>query len=1011
MDPGLQAWPSAPLRVGAVTLSASDNTQTQREKLARVVLDAMYQFVGLLDAEGRTLEINRAALEGAGLRLEDIRGRPFWEARWFQVSRESIEQQRDFVRRARGGEFIRCDLEVYGEAAGDRTIVVDFSLLPVRDDRGRVAFLLAEGRNITAKKLAEAEVARKNAELQRLLDTVRQMDQLKSDLFANVSHELRTPLALILGPTDELLAHGANLTEPQRRQLQVVRRSAATLLKHVDDLLDLARLDARKVDLRCEPVDLAALLRVLAEPFQTLAPQRELTYTVTAPPTLPALVDPEKFERIALNLLSNAFKFTPPGGRVRCTLEPLVDPLGLLGQDRCLLSVQDSGPGVPPEQRQTVFERFRQLQQGTTREHGGTGLGLAIAKEFVELHHGSITVTAAPGGGALFQVELPLQPTPGSFVVTRSPEAPDPIHALHATDRMLEGVIAELQPPENGDAVSPPAAASPPPCPTQPAAETTPDERPAVLVVEDNPEMRRFITDSLGGECRVTAVADGQAALEQLLAHPGDLPDLVVTDLMLPRLGGDQLVEAMRARPELADLPVLVLSARGDEALRTRLLTDAVQDYVTKPFSAQELRARVRNLAGMKHTRDVLQRELAVQGGDLTHMTRRLIASRRALQESEQRWWAIYEHSPVGIALIDADGPIRTANPAFRTMLGYSAEELRAGTLRQITPEEDRAGTQERVTRLLAGTVREYHVQRRFLRRDGTPVWTHTSVAQVPGVSEVTPLLVVVAKDISEQMRAERALAQARAELTQVSRASTLGELAASIAHEVNQPLAAIATNGQAGLRWLESPQPNADEARDSLRRIVRDAHRAGEVITCIRAFLRRGEQPKAPLAPMDLAQAAEETLALLRGEAAARGVELRLSRPDDGQPPLPLVQADRVQAQQVLLNLVMNAMESIDRRAGPQREVVITLAAEPPGRVRVDVTDSGAGIDPVLAERLFEAFQTTKPGGMGMGLAICRSLVEAHGGRLWTATPSPGAGATFSFTLPIDPGDAPEDE
>lgn len=591
MEPGLPAWPSAPLRVGAVTLSADDAAQTQREKLARVVLDAMYQFVGLLDAEGRTLEINRAALEGAGLRLEDIRGRPFWEARWFQVSRESIEQQRDFVRRARGGEFIRCDLEVYGEAAGDRTIVVDFSLLPVRDDRGRVAFLLAEGRNITAKKLAEAEVARKNAELQRLLDTVRQMDQLKSDLFANVSHELRTPLALILGPTDELLASGANLTEPQRRQLQLVRRSAATLLKHVDDLLDLARLDARKVDLRCEPVDLAALLRVLAEPFQTLAPQRELTYSVAAPPTLPALVDPEKFERIALNLLSNAFKFTPPGGRVRCTLEDL-------GNGRCLLSVQDSGPGVPPEQRETVFERFRQLQQGTTREQGGTGLGLAIAKEFVDLHHGSIAVTAAPGGGALFQVELPLQPPPGSFVVTRSPDAPDPIHTLDVTERMLDGVIAELQPPENGDAVAPVATTSPPPCPTQAAAETPADERPAVLVVEDNPEMRRFITDALRGECRVTAVADGQAALEQLLAHPGDLPDLVVTDLMLPRLGGDQLVEAMRARAELADLPVLVLSARGDEALRTRLLTDAVQDYVTKPFSAQELRARVRNLAG-----------------------------------------------------------------------------------------------------------------------------------------------------------------------------------------------------------------------------------------------------------------------------------------------------------------------------------------------------------------------------------------------------------------------------
>lgn len=601
--------------------------------------------------------------------------------------------------------------------------------------------------------------------------------------------------------------------------------------------------------------------------------------------------------------------------------------------------------------------------------------------------------------------------------MTRSPEAPNPAQtpqAPHTTrttdapsppDTLLDGVLAELQAPE----------------PVEAAADApSADERPAVLVVEDNPEMRRFITDALRGECRVSAVADGQAALERLLAQPRDLPDLVVTDLMLPRLGGDQLVKAMRARAELADLPVLVLSARGDEALRTSLLTDAVQDYVTKPFSAQELRARVRNLAGMKHTRDVLKRELAVQGGDLTHMTRRLIASRRALQESEQRWWTVYEHSPVGLALIDADGPIRTANPAFRAMLGYSAEELRAGTLRQITPEEDRASTQERVTRLLAGTVREYHVQRRYLRRDGAPVWTNTSVALVPGRSEATPLLLVVAEDISEQKRAERALAQTRAELAQFSRASTLGELAASIAHEVNQPLAAIATNGQAGLRWLEggaaSPRPSIDEARASLRRIVRDANRAGEVITRIRAFLRRGELPKVPVAPVDLAQAAEETLALLRGEAAVRGIELRLRPVDDTQPPsapLPPVRADRVQVQQVLLNLVMNAMESIDRRAGPHREVEIAIAHAAPdtaaNALRVDVTDSGAGIDPVLAERLFEAFQTTKPGGMGMGLAICRSIVESHGGRLWTAAPSPGAGATFSFTLPIEAGDTPE--
>ena len=234
--------------VGSVALSPTDSPQVQGEKLARIVLDSMYQFVGLLDANGCTLEINRSALEGAGVSLADIRGKPFWEARWFQVSRETTDLQRDFVRRARNGEFVRCDMEIYGQAAGDETIVVDFSLLPVRDEQGQVVFLLAEGRNITAKKRAEDEIARKNAELETLLERIRQLDQLKSDFFANVSHELRTPLALILGPVGDLLGSATNLTDAQQRQLGVVQRSAASLLKHVNDLLDLSRLDAQRMD-------------------------------------------------------------------------------------------------------------------------------------------------------------------------------------------------------------------------------------------------------------------------------------------------------------------------------------------------------------------------------------------------------------------------------------------------------------------------------------------------------------------------------------------------------------------------------------------------------------------------------------------------------------------------------------------------------------------------------------------------------------------------------------------
>lgn len=959
-------------RVRDVVLSATDDPQTLREKFARIVLDEMYQFVGLLDVDGMTLEINRAALEGAGIRLDDIQGRPFWDARWWAVSKETVAATREFVRRASRGEFVRCDTEVYGRASGEETIVIDFSLLPVRDQDGRIVFLLAEGRNITEKKRAEAEIARKTEELQRLLDKVRQLDQLKSDFFANISHELRTPLALILGPAETILSSGNNLTDLQRRDLSVIHRNAATLLNHVNDLLDLAKLDAGKMRLNYARIDLARAVRRVAEQFHALAPQRPVAYVIATPDALQAEVDPEKFERVLLNLLSNAFKFTPAGGRIRCALEPGTS-------DSFVLSVQDSGPGVPPAMRAAIFERFRQAQEGTTRDVGGTGLGLAIAKEFVDLHRGTIAVSQAPGGGAMFQVEIPSHAPAGSYV--RELEAAAGLEREH---RAIGDAIAGLQPIDI-EAETPEAAAPD-------------DDRPTVLVVEDNADMRRFITDVLASDYRVAAAADGMQALARAEADP---PDLVLTDLMLPKLGGDRLVAEMRKQPRLMQVPVLVLSAKGDEALRSRLLAESVQDYVTKPFSAHELRARVRNLVSMKRARDALQRELATQNEDLSQMTRQLIANRQALQrnmeallESEQRWRALYEHSPVGIALMDSSGQIRTTNPAFQRMLGYSREEIRTCSLLKITPEEDHAVMQSRVAGLFAGEVREYHLQRRYQHKEGHVVWANTSVSIIPASGRTPRMLVVVAEDITEGKRAAEALANAQNEIARVSRVSTLGELAASIAHEVNQPLAAIVANGHASLRWLDAQPPNEGEAEAAVSRIIRDANRASEVIARIRGFLKRGEVQHARV---DVEAVIGEVIDLVRGEARAQGVSLRHTPARD----LPAVMADRVQVQQVILNLVMNALEAMSSTEGPR---VLAVSAHRHGSdtLLVEVRDTGAGIGTADRDRIFDAFHTTKPEGMGMGLAISRSIVEMHGGRLW-ATPNEDRGEIFRFTLPID--------
>jgi PAS domain S-box-containing protein len=589
---------TASIRVRQVELRATDDLQRQREKLARIVLDEMYQFVALLDVKGTLLEVNRAALEGAGIRLEDIQGKPFWEARWWTVSTEIQEQQQEAIRRAAAGEFVRYDVEVYGQASGEETIIIDYSLIPVKDTSGKVVFLLPEGRNITEKKRAEVEIARKNQELQRLLDRIRELDALKSQFFANVSHELRTPLALILGPAERLLAQAGNLTESQRRDLEVMRRNAATLLKQVNNLLDLSKLDAGKMQASYAEVDLARLVRLVAGHFDALAPQRGITYTVDVPESLPAQVDPEMLERVVLNLLSNAFKFVPEGGRIKCSLRPTEE-------GRALLSIQDSGPGVRPELRQTIFERFRQGDGGSTRQFGGTGLGLSIAKDFMELHGGTIGVTDAPGGGALFLAEVPLR-APEGVRVRKSPEPTAP-----RADAIIESTLEELKP-----AVVQPSQ-----------AEERPDA-PLVLVVEDNPELNRFITEVLSEEFRVHVAHNGLEGLQRAREFG---PELIVTDIMMPRMSGDQMVGKLREDPTTADIPILVLSARADDALRIKLLRGSVQDYVLKPFFAEELLARVRNLVTVKRAREILEHELATKSGNLEMLAREVSLQKRRL--------------------------------------------------------------------------------------------------------------------------------------------------------------------------------------------------------------------------------------------------------------------------------------------------------------------------------------------------------------------------------------------
>lgn len=253
-----------------------------------------------------------------------------------------------------------------------------------------------------------------------------------------------------------------------------------------------------------------------------------------------------------------------------------------------------------------------------------------------------------------------------------------------------------------------------------------------------------------------------------------------------------------------------------------------------------------------------------------------------------------------------------------------------------------------------------------------------------------------VGRHITERRLAEEALRAMQAELAHVNRVTTMGQLSASIAHEVNQPIAATVTNAQAALRWLRAEPPDLDEVRASLSRIVEDGKRAGNVIGGIRALIHKVPSRKDWF---DLNEAILEMLVLTRSEALKHGISLQTRLAPD----FPMVQGDRTQLQQVILNLILNAIEAMDDLDDGTRELSISTGTEASGGVRVTVRDSGPGLDPADVERVFQAFYTTKPKGMGMGLAICRSMVEAHGGRMWASANEGGGGAVFQFTLPLE--------
>jgi PAS domain S-box-containing protein len=419
----------------------------------------------------------------------------------------------------------------------------------------------AQQREVVAQSSAAARASRElkvaNAELAELNQRLTELDTLKNRFFANVSHELRTPLTLILAPVEKLLAEIPD-DDPRHHLLDVVDRNARLLLQQVNDLLDASRLESGQVGVEYAELDLTEQVRQAAGFFESRAVDLGIELRVQTDSQMRAETDAEHLSRILLNVLSNAFKVTPEGGVVRCSVER--EP----GAERALIEVADSGPGIPVHQREVIFERFRQLDGGPTREVPGTGLGLSIVRDLVDLLHGEVDVDTAPEGGALFRIALPVTAPAGAPVGQETP---------------VERVAVRARRP---------AADRPEPVATRSDDPT----RPLVLVIEDNRDLNELVCRTLAEQYRVHAAFDGETGL----AKARELqPRLVVCDVMMPKLSGEDLIRKLRTEGA-GSVPVLVMSARAEEGARVAMLQAGANDYLAKPFSLTELRVRTDNL-------------------------------------------------------------------------------------------------------------------------------------------------------------------------------------------------------------------------------------------------------------------------------------------------------------------------------------------------------------------------------------------------------------------------------
>ena len=863
-----------------------------------------------------------------------------------------------------------------GDTGRAGVLVVGLNPFRLFDDNYRGFLVLTAGQIAAAIANAQAyEEERRRAE------ALAEIDRAKTTFFSNISHEFRTPLTLMLGPIEDMLRDlPAHLPAAHRSRLETAHRNSLRLLKLVNSLLDFSRIEAGRTDMSFEPVDLARLTGEVASNFESATERAGLALRIDCVGLPePVYIDRDMWEKIVLNLMSNAFKFTFAGG-ITVELKSSADRRG------AQLTVRDTGVGIPPSELPMLFERFHRIEGQKSRSFEGSGIGLALVQELVRLHGGTAEAESEVGKGTAFTISIPYGAghLPPDKIGKRRSRVSTSLRAGAYVEEALRWLPSDVADGETPDDRADDSS-------DFPFQGKTAGAR--IVVADDNADMRSYVRRLLQSRWDVEAVSDGVMALQAIRAKK---PDLVLTDVMMPGLDGFSLLRELRGDPTLRDIPVIVLSARAGEDARVEGLDATADDYLTKPFSARELIARVNANLEMA----LLRRETT-----------------RELRESEARFRNMAEHAPVMMWMTDPTGSLTYLNRLWTDFTGQREEEaLGFGAWAALHPDdrEDARRAFFDATAAKSPVRLEY----RLRRSDGGYRWALSaagprfgddgeflghigSVIDITDRKEAEQILRQANESLEQRVAAAIAeRAEAEAQLLQSQKMEAVGKLTGGVAHDFNNVLQIIGGNLQLLGRDVAANPRAEQRVQTALAAISRGSKLASQLL----AFGRR--QPLAPKV-VNLGRLIRSTDDMLR-RALGDGVEIETVISGG----LWNTSVDTVQVENALLNLAINARDAMEGHgkltieagnAYLDDDYAIRHADVAAGQyVMIAVTDTGGGIPPDVLEHVFEPFFTTKPEGRGtgLGLSMVYGFVKQSGGHVKIYS-EPGHGTTVRIYLP----------